>query len=110
MHSQYKERYSNVAVDLLIEDAASGTHLLQHLKEEGIYCTAIKPEGDKLSRFKNASVIVERGDVFVPKTTQNWWTDFENEILRFPNSRYKDQADSFAQALSKYKRHVACSW
>ncbi len=110
IYSQYKNRYSNKAVDLLIEDAASGTHLLQHLKDERIYCIAIKPEGDKLSRFKNASVIVERGDVFVPKTKQSWWADFENEMIRFPNSKYKDQADSFAQALSKYRKKIACAW
>ena len=108
-YQQYKDHYQS-RVDLLIEDAASGIQIIQLLKEEGYYCIPIKPNGDKLSRFKGASVIVERGDVFVPKTQQPWWAEFENEIIRFPNSKYKDQADSFSQIFAQYKRLQGGAW
>lgn len=106
---KYKQRYST-AVDLLIEDAASGIQIIQLLKEEGFYCTAIKPNGDKLSRFKGAAVIAERGDIFVPQTQQSWWAAFENELIRFPNSKYKDQADSFSQVFSPRQRWQGGAW
>jgi len=109
VYQQYKELYGS-RVDLLIEDAASGIQIIQLLKEEGLYCIPIKPSSDKLSRFKGASVIVERGDVFVPKTQQSWWPEFEHELVRFPNSKYKDQADSFSQVFSQYKRRTGGAW
>ena len=110
---QTRQRYNalyGVKIDLLIEDAASGIQLIQLLKAEGVYCTAIKPSNDKLSRLQGASVYVERGDVFVPKTQQSWWPEFENELLRFPNSKYKDQADSFSQVFSKYRKFIRGTW
>lgn len=109
VYEQYKKQYS-ISVDLLIEDAASGIQIIQLLKDEGFYCIPIKPSSDKLSRFKGAAVFVERGDVFVPKTKQSWWPEFENELRRFPNSKYKDQADSFSQVFTPYKRFSAGTW
>lgn len=109
IYKKYKASYSTT-IDLLIEDASSGVQIMQLLKEEGYYCTPIKPTSDKLSRLKGAAVIVERGDVFVPKTQQSWWPAFENELIRFPNSKYADQADSFSQVFTPYKRLVAGTW
>ena len=109
IYQKYKKQYS-IAIDLLIEDAASGIQIIQHLKEDNFYCIPIKPSSDKLSRFKGAAVYAERGDVFVPKTQQSWWPEFENETIRFPNSKYKDQADSFSQVFSPYNRRIAGTW
>ena len=108
-YCSYKEHYG-CRIDLLIEDASSGIHIIQLLKAEDYYCTAIKPSNDKLSRFEKAAVIVERGDVFVPQTKQSWWAEFENEIIRFPNSKYKDQADSFAQVFAMKEKRIAGVW
>lgn len=100
LYDRYVSEYNcNVAV--LIEDQASGTQLIQTLKRDSyIYPEVIRPDSDKISRFKGASVRFERGEVYLPATKQGWWTDFENEILRFPASRYADQVDALSQALN----------
>ena len=109
IYDQYHKQYQ-CPICLVIEDASSGTQLIQILKERNIYAKSIQATNDKLSRFKGISVKVEQGDVYVPKVTQRWWHDFENEIVRFPNSKYKDQADSFSQALAYQRKRIARIW
>lgn len=87
---------------LLIEDAASGTQLIQMLRENPlphvprpIKC---RPEGDKISRFAAQASRIESGDVILPRNAP-WLAEFLIEIVGFPNARYDDQADALAQLL-----------
>lgn len=95
---------------LLIEDAASGTpliNLLRNLKEiygRVLNIEAIKLKGDKIDRFYGITPYIENGQLlFLPDGVEGkelWWPDFKKELLSFPNSKYKDQVDSLTQAIS----------
>lgn len=54
----------------------------------------IRPDKDKRARALLPAARVENGRVFVDKTRE-WWPTFAIECLGFPNTRYKDQVDTF---------------
>ncbi len=87
---------------LLVEDAASGTQLIQSLEPEGMRGVptpiARRPEGDKISRLMGVSAMVQAGRVFLPQKA-HWLGDFTSELLGFPAASYDDQVDAFAQLL-----------
>ena len=91
------------ATAIVIEDAASGTQLIQHLRHEpspGVPTPIIfRPKGDKITRLSGVSPRIEAGDLFLP-TEAPWLADFERELLGFPNGRYDDQVDALSQLLS----------
>jgi len=85
---------------VLIEDAGSGTHLVQDLKREGrLRPIGIKPEGDKLVRMEAQSAVIEAGHVLLPEAAP-WLGDFQTEIMAFPYGRHDDQVDSLSQFLA----------
>jgi predicted phage terminase large subunit-like protein len=51
----------------LIEDAGSGTSLIQDLKEEKIPVIGIRPQGDKIMRMSAQSAKIEAGAVQLPR-------------------------------------------
>ena len=87
---------------LLVEDAASGTQLINTLRNErpeGVpRPIGRKPEGDKVTRFASICAQIEAGQLLVPEEA-TWLADFKAEILGFPNARYDDQADALAQLM-----------
>ena len=87
---------------LLIEDAASGTQLIQALRADqprGMPLPiARKPEGDKYSRMAGASAQIEAGQLILPDDA-SWLASFKTELLGFPNARHDDQADALSQLL-----------
>ncbi|RED11765.1 phage terminase large subunit, partial [Parasphingopyxis lamellibrachiae] len=87
---------------LLIEDAASGTHLLQQLRHDqprGVpRPIRIKPDGDKLTRMSAQSHQIEAGQLLLPVDAP-WLAAFEHEILGFPGTKHDDQVDALAQLL-----------
>lgn len=87
---------------LLIEDAASGTQLIQILRQhppQGVpRPVACKPENDKISRFAVQTSRIEAGEVLLPRGAP-WLADFLSEIVGFPNARHDDQADALGQLL-----------
>lgn len=85
---------------VLIEDRASGTQLLQELRERGIgYCQAIKPHANKEIRMTNQTALIESGRVWIPKDA-DWVQTYLRELLVFPNGKFDDQVDSTSQALA----------
>lgn len=85
---------------ILIEDRASGTQLLQELKEAGVYAaTPVKPEGDKIMRMSAQSAKIESGFVWLPAFAP-WLADYRSELSAFPLSKFDDQVDSTSQALA----------
>lgn len=102
-------RYSfnpGCAVEILVEDAASGTALIQYLQSQPdqwgreFYVTPIKPQGDKQSRMIGASTYIENGTVLFPDFPTDWWAEFKKELLGFPGSKYKDQVDALTQCIN----------
>jgi predicted phage terminase large subunit-like protein len=96
-----REQYRRYSPDcILIEDRGTGTSLIQDLRyADRITPIAIKPESDKETRLSTASLIVEQGSVFFPKEAP-WLGDLLNELLRFPQTKFGDQADSVSQYLN----------
>ncbi|WP_020474550.1 phage terminase large subunit [Zavarzinella formosa] len=85
---------------ILIEDKASGQQLLQDLKRSTtLPLIGILPDRDKITRASGVSAMVEAGKVSLPMQAA-WLTDFESEMLTFPNSPHDDQVDSLTQYLN----------
>jgi predicted phage terminase large subunit-like protein len=83
---------------VLVEDAGSGTALVQELRFSVPGIIAVKPEGDKQSRMAVASAKFEAGQVLLPERA-SWLADLEAELFSFPGGKYDDQCDSISQAL-----------
>ena len=81
----------------LIEDAGSGTSLIQDLRNS-ISIIGIRPVGDKVVRFQAITPIIEAGQVHLPARAP-WLDAFKRELLSFPASANDDQVDSFSQLL-----------
>jgi predicted phage terminase large subunit-like protein len=84
---------------ILIEDKASGTSLVQDLRDQNLAIVRIEPEGDKVTRASTVSARIEGGLVFVPDDA-SWLGEFEIEVSQFPQGRFDDQVDSMSQLLN----------
>jgi predicted phage terminase large subunit-like protein len=84
---------------VLVEDAGSGTSLVQELCSEISGIIAVRPEGDKAARMSVVSAKFEAGQVFLPEKAL-WLPDLEAELFAFPGGKHDDQCDSISQALS----------
>ncbi|BBK33451.1 putative phage terminase large subunit-like protein [Stella humosa] len=84
---------------ILIEDANSGTALLQSMREAHVFnVLGIKPKLDKAARASKATAEFETGRVLLPNDAI-WLPDLLHELLGFPHGRYDDQVDSISQFL-----------
>lgn len=106
------------ARQLLIEDAASGTQLIQHLRHNeprGIPLpTACMPDTDKVSRMAGHTARFEAAKVLFPKDA-SWLADLLSELLAFPFGKHDDQVDALAQLLqwvatSDYADYTQLDW
>lgn len=89
---------------VLIEDAGTGTPLIQDLNRSGGFRpVAIRPERDKVVRLDAVTDLIEGEHVLIPESA-SWLEDFMAEILAFPNGRHDDQIDSLSQFLAWTKR------
>ena len=92
---------------ILVEDKSSGQALLQDLRRETqLPLIAINPEKDKITRASAESATVEAGKVALP-TQAPWLTDFEMELMTFPNAPHDDQVDSTTQFLAWAKKRAS---
>ena len=84
---------------ILIEDKASGQSLLQDLRREtALPVISVTPKADKLTRASAVSALIEAGKVSLPNHAV-WLTDYEMELMQFPNAAHDDQTDSTSQFL-----------
>ncbi|CAI27848.1 Conserved hypothetical protein [Ehrlichia ruminantium str. Gardel] len=82
---------------ILIENKGSGVQLIQEIKNiSKIPIIEIVPTTSKLTRFYKIIPILESRKVFLPYDAP-WLSDFEKEILSFPNTQNDDQVDSMTQ-------------
>jgi predicted phage terminase large subunit-like protein len=105
---QHAEFYG--AKNILIEDKASGTQLIQDLQADGVHgTTRYEPKNnmDKTMRMHAVSSTIENGFVHIP-TQADWLPQYLHEMTVFPNGKFDDQVDSTSQALDWVKdgRHV----
>jgi predicted phage terminase large subunit-like protein len=85
---------------LLIEDAASGTSLIQTLQTGTMLpVIGITPHEAKEIRAQACAPVIEAGRVFLPEEA-SWLADYEVELLQFPNGNHDDQVDSTTQYLN----------
>ena len=88
---------------ILVEDSASGTALIQDIRQMKIVGLpkpiAIRPEGEKAMRMHAQSSKIEAGQVFLPERAP-WIDEFRTELLAFPYGRYDDQVDALSQLLN----------
>jgi predicted phage terminase large subunit-like protein len=103
---------------VVIEDRVSGISAVQTLRaqspqwlSERVIAFAVGGRG-KLYRAKQASSWCERGAVLLPypSETAPWLFDFEAELFNFPGSRYKDQVDTFSQAIIYLEWYLSSWW
>ena len=84
---------------ILIEDKASGTQLVQELSASGLSgVKAVTPKGDKIMRLREQTIMIERGDVWLPRRAP-WLPEYVAELTSFPQCKHNDQVDSTTQAL-----------
>jgi predicted phage terminase large subunit-like protein len=88
---------------ILVEDAGTGSALVQELRQVGRSAIGVRPEGDKIARMSVESAKFEAGLVYLPERAA-WLAEFEAELFAFPNSRHDDQIDSISQALAHGSR------
>lgn len=85
---------------VLIEDKASGQQLLQDLKRSTtLPLIGITPKHDKVTRASGVSALIEAGKLSLPEQA-HWLTDFESELLTFPNAAHDDCVDALSQFLA----------
>ena len=94
---QEAKRYLAHAV--FIEEAGSGTQLIQCLRsEESLYPVFATPKNDKVTRTSGQTALIEAGHIYLPNSAP-WLNEFLNEVSAFPAARHDDQVDSMINFL-----------
>lgn len=79
---------------LLIENASSGTQLIQMYEVEKPYkhtqVIPISKQANKVEKFKNHLNILSDGKLLLPQSVKSWKEDFINELLGYPFSSFTD--------------------
>jgi predicted phage terminase large subunit-like protein len=85
--------------EILIEDKASGTQLIQELVHEGVHgVRRYEPTMDKIMRLHAVTSTIENGFVYLPEKAE-WLLEYLHELTTFPKGKHDDQTDSTSQAL-----------
>jgi predicted phage terminase large subunit-like protein len=95
---------------VLIEDASSGSSLIQILKEKGrLNVIPRRPETDKLSRMIQHLGHLEFGRIVLPEPEKATWdlAGFERELFAFPNVKNDDRVDAMLLFLDWFGPIVA---
>jgi len=82
-----------------VEDKASGTGLIQQLKQQGVPIAGIQRSTDKVSRAYDAAPQVEAGNVMLPHTHE-LLSDLLHEVALFPVASHDDMVDPLMDAIS----------
>jgi predicted phage terminase large subunit-like protein len=81
-----------------VEDAVSGTGLIQTLRREGIPMIGVRRATDKVTRAMDAVPFVASGLVYLPEGAP-WLSDFLGELAAFPSGAHDDQVDVLVDAV-----------
>ncbi len=81
------------AKEVLIEDKASGTQLIQELINDGCHgVTRYQPTCDKIMRLHAQTAMIENGFVYIPETAP-WLAEYLHELTVFPKGKHDDQVE-----------------
>jgi predicted phage terminase large subunit-like protein len=90
--------------EILIEDKASGTQLIQELIHDGVHgICKYEPTMDKVMRLSSVTSTMENQFVHLPEKAE-WLAEYLHELTTFPASKHDDQTDSTSQALDWIKK------
>jgi len=96
------------AKNILVEDKASGTQLIQDLQADGVHgVTRYEPKMEKIMRMHSVTSTIENGFVSIPAQAE-WLPQYLHELAVFPKGKYDDQVDSTSQALDWIKEGAGC--
>lgn len=82
-----------------VEDKASGTGLIQQLKQSGVPVEGIPRNKDKITRGYDAAPMVEAGNVLLPASNPHL-SDLLHELSLFPNAAHDDAVDPLMDAVN----------
>ena len=94
------------ANSILIEDANTGSSLIQELPKECSFGIVPISHGGvkKEIRFYNATGAMANGNIYIPKQA-TWLFDFEDSLMQFPNGSHDEDPDCLAQFLTWFKNN-----
>ena len=81
-----------------VESANMGLTLYQLVRRLGLPVIELKPDTDKYTRAIPAAARYEAGMIYHFENA-HWLTDFEAELLAFPNGAHDDQVDVISYAV-----------
>ncbi|MDQ7836023.1 MAG: phage terminase large subunit [Humidesulfovibrio sp.] len=90
--------------EVVVEDKSSGTSVIQDLQKDTkvpVIPYVLGKDG-KETRARAQASTVKGGNVWVPESAP-WLPAFKNEVIMFPNGKFKDQVDVMAEALDYLK-------
>lgn len=80
------------------EDKASGTGLIQQLRQSGVPVVGIQRSIDKVTRAMDAAPQIQVGNVCLPESAP-WLSDLLTEATQFPNGAHDDCLDPLMDAV-----------
>jgi predicted phage terminase large subunit-like protein len=90
-------------MEILIEDKANGSAVIQMLSHQVRGIIPVDPSAGKVARAQAISPWVEAGNIYLPHPdSAPWVNDFIEECLQFPNGAHDDQVDAMTQALLRW--------
>lgn len=96
--AKHKQESNGNLRKMMIEDKASGTGLIQQMKQERLQVGGIKRDKDKVTRAYDAAPPIEAGRVHLPSGAA-WVNDYISEFEMFPNGKHDDQIDPTMDAI-----------
>jgi len=96
---KHKGQSNGTLRHLKIEDKASGTGLIQQLKQEGVPVKPIPRSKDKTTRGYDAAPMIEAGNVYLSDNVPAL-PELLNEAAMFPNGKHDDTLDPMMDAVS----------
>jgi predicted phage terminase large subunit-like protein len=84
---------------IVVEEAGIGAGLIQELQKVSLQVVPVRPLRNKITRMQEQSLKFQRGNVYLPRHAP-WLSDYQGELLSFPQVRFDDQVDSTSQALA----------
>lgn len=91
-YSRYKQ--------ILIEDKANGSAIIQVLRGEIRGILPIEPRGGKTARVNACAGVFETGNVWIPSNLP-WGAVVVDELVEFPNAAHDDTVDQTSQYLNR---------
>lgn len=91
--------------EVVVEDKSSGISVIQDLQKDTkvpVIPYVLGHDG-KETRARAQASTVKGGNVWVPENNDTWLPPFKNEVIMFPNGKFKDQVDVMVEALDYLK-------